>query len=203
MGGLVFGVIQGSLELLNSSHVRERDKALLRSIMVGGVWNGFSLAGLGVSLFHVDSVVLPMVMVIWFGNVPSLLLLRFVKILNFLISLERLRLSGPDVCWLPMLSGVNGASPWAADASESACYMVEVALGRYSSDLLAGWVPSDEYVEVEAASSMPDHPNVWTDGASSLIRLLVSHQQVLGSLPTSQRTAGVVVGWSCGWCSSG
>ena len=23
--------------------------------------------------------------------------------------------------WLPMLSGVNGASPWAVDASESAC----------------------------------------------------------------------------------
>ena len=32
----------GSLQLLNSTHVRERDKALLRSVMVGGVWNGFS-----------------------------------------------------------------------------------------------------------------------------------------------------------------
>ena len=31
----------GSLQLLNSSHVRERDKALLRSVMFGGVWNGF------------------------------------------------------------------------------------------------------------------------------------------------------------------
>ena len=27
-----------------SSHVRERDKALLRAIMVGGVWNGFLLS---------------------------------------------------------------------------------------------------------------------------------------------------------------
>ena len=36
--------IHGSLQLFNSSHVRERDKALLRSIMVGGVWNGFLLA---------------------------------------------------------------------------------------------------------------------------------------------------------------
>ena len=35
--------VHGSLQLLNSSHVRERDKALLRSIMVGGVWNGFLL----------------------------------------------------------------------------------------------------------------------------------------------------------------
>ena len=35
--------VHGSLQLLNSSHVRERDKALLRSIMVGCVWNGFLL----------------------------------------------------------------------------------------------------------------------------------------------------------------
>ena len=36
--------IHGSLQLLlNSSHVRERDKGLLRSIMVGGVWNGLLL----------------------------------------------------------------------------------------------------------------------------------------------------------------
>ena len=41
--------------------------------------------------------------------------------------------------WLPMLSGVNGASPWAADSSESAGYLVEVALGRYSSGLVAEW----------------------------------------------------------------
>ena len=37
--------IHGSLQLLNSSHVRERDKALLRTVMVGGVWNGFLLGG--------------------------------------------------------------------------------------------------------------------------------------------------------------
>ena len=37
------GVSYGSLQLLNSSHVRERDKALLRSVMVGGVWNEFLL----------------------------------------------------------------------------------------------------------------------------------------------------------------
>ena len=68
-------------------------------------------------------------------------------------------------CWLPMLSGVNGASPWAADACESAGYLVEVALKQYSSDLSAGWGPSDEFDEAGAASSMLDHPNVWTDGS--------------------------------------
>ena len=67
--------------------------------------------------------------------------------------------------WLRLLSGVNRASPWSADASEGACYMVEVALGRYSSNLLAEWGPSDGYDVVEVASSMPDHTNVWTDGS--------------------------------------
>ena len=75
-----------SLQLLNSSHVRERDNALLRGVMVGGVWNGFLLDRSGVSLFLVGSVVLLIVMVISFGNVPFLLLLRFVKVLNFMIS---------------------------------------------------------------------------------------------------------------------
>ena len=42
---LVHAVRDGAfpLQLLNSSHVRERDKALLRSIIVGGVWNGLLL----------------------------------------------------------------------------------------------------------------------------------------------------------------
>ena len=66
--------------------------------------------------------------------------------------------------WLPMLSGVNGASPWAVDASESASYLVEVALGRYSSGLIAEWTLSDEFEHARVASSLPDHPAVWTDG---------------------------------------
>ena len=35
--------VHGSLQLLHFSHVRERDKALLRNVMVGGVWNGMLL----------------------------------------------------------------------------------------------------------------------------------------------------------------
>ena len=68
--------------------------------------------------------------------------------------------------WLPMLSGVNGACPWAADASESAGYLVDVALGRYSSGLITEWSPPDWFNEVGALSLMPDHSNVWTDGSS-------------------------------------
>ena len=36
--------IYGSRELLVSSHVRERDKMLLRAFLSGGVWNGFLLS---------------------------------------------------------------------------------------------------------------------------------------------------------------
>ena len=36
--------IRCSLQLHNSSHVRDRDKGLLRSVLVGGVWNGFLLS---------------------------------------------------------------------------------------------------------------------------------------------------------------
>ena len=79
--------ICGSLQLLHSSHVRDRDKGLLRSILVGGVWNGFLLSRvLGQSVpcrfcgapdndGH-----------LFLGNVPLLLLLRYVKILSFMIS---------------------------------------------------------------------------------------------------------------------
>ena len=81
LGGPLLDV-RGSLQLLNSSHVRERGKALLRSIMVGGVWNGFFLNKVG----RLPVPLLLMVMVISFGNVPFLLLLRFVKILSFMIS---------------------------------------------------------------------------------------------------------------------
>ena len=70
-----------------------------------------------------------------------------------------------------MLSGVNGASPWAVDASESGAYLVEVALGRHSSGLIAEWSPSDEFDHDIAVSSMPEHPNVWTDGSLVLDRV--------------------------------
>ena len=35
--------LKGSLQLLSASHLRERDRGLLRGILSGGVWNGFLL----------------------------------------------------------------------------------------------------------------------------------------------------------------
>ena len=63
-----------------------------------------------------------------------------------------------------MLSGAN-------DASESAAYMVEVALGRYSSNLITDWDISLDVDHDDAAASLTDHPNVWTDGSLVLDRV--------------------------------
>ena len=70
-----------------------------------------------------------------------------------------------------MLSGVNGASPWAIDATESAAYLVEVALGRYSSGLITEWDLSGDFDHDDAAASLTDHPDVWTDGSLVLDRV--------------------------------
>ena len=70
--------------------------------------------------------------------------------------------------WLPMLSGVNGASPWAADASESAFYLVESALGQYSSGLVSEWSLPDGFDVDEVSTRMPDSPKVWSDGGMVL-----------------------------------
>ena len=105
-------VIVGTLQLLTSSHVREteREKALLRGVLLGGVWNGFLLGSCVDSLFHAGSVVAQMVTGIFCGNALFLLLLRSVKILSFMVSWEWIRVIGFWCLlwhgWLPLLSGV-------------------------------------------------------------------------------------------------
>ena len=41
--------------------------------------------------------------------------------------------------WLPLLSGINGGSPWAQTPAEGAVNLLECALGRYSSGQLTEW----------------------------------------------------------------
>ena len=41
--------------------------------------------------------------------------------------------------WLPLLSGVNGSSPWAGSRRKGASHLLESALGRYSSYALTEW----------------------------------------------------------------
>ena len=41
--GVEFADLKGSLQLLNSTHLRDRYKMVLRAILYGRVWNGFLL----------------------------------------------------------------------------------------------------------------------------------------------------------------
>ena len=95
---------------------------------------------------------------------------------------------------LPMLSGVNGASPWAVDASESAAYLLEVALGRYSSGLISDWIPSDVFDHDMAASSLSDHPDVWTDGSLVLDHLTGVSSSGSGFFAHRLNISGGIVG---------
>ena len=175
--------VHGSLQLLDSSRVRERDNALLRSIMVGGVWNGLLLG-------RVRSQAVPCRFcgapdndghLFWDCPFPPLVEIRESTEFHDLMSLDKA--SWPWCLlwhgWLPMLSGVNGASPWVVDASEIAAYLLEVALGRYSSGLVSEWVPSGDFDRDMAASSLPDHPDVWTDGSLVLDHLCLSGRACL------------------------
>ena len=164
--------IPGSLQLLNSSHVRDRDKGLLRSIMVGGVWNGFLLS-------RVKGQPVPCRFcgcpdndghLFWECTFPPLVEIRENPEFHDLMREDKAHWSRCLLwhCWLPMLCGVNGASPWAADASESAFYFVEAALGRYSSGLVSEWSLPYDFDAGEVSARMPDSPDVWSDGSMVL-----------------------------------
>ena len=161
--------VHGSLQLLNSSHVRDRDKGLLRSIMVGGVWNGYLLG-------EVRGQPVPCRFcgapdndghLFWECTFPPLVEIRENPESHDLMRMDKAH--WPRCLlrhgWLPMLSGVNGVSPWAADASDSAFYLVETALGRYSSGLVSEWSLPDGFDADEVSARMPDAPKVWSDGS--------------------------------------
>ena len=111
--------VHGSLQLFNTSHVRERDKALLRS----GVWNGLLLG-------RVRGQAVPCRLCGEHGvghlfgecTFPPLVEIRENPEFHDLMRMDKAHWPRCLLWhgWLPMLSGVNGASPWAASASESA-----------------------------------------------------------------------------------
>ena len=106
----------------DSSHVRERDKALLRSIMVGGVWNGFLLGRIRSQHTPCRFCGAPD------GDGHLFWECTFPPLVEILESPEFHDLMREDKAhwprcllwhgWLLLLSGVNWASPWAADASQ-------------------------------------------------------------------------------------
>ena len=141
--------VHGSLQLLHSSHVRERDKALLRSVMVGGVWNGLLLG-------RVRSQVIPCRFcggtdgdghLFWECPYPPLVGIR----------------ENPE--FHDLMAGIGGESPWAVGTDDAAVYMLESALGSYSSDNIQGWDVPNSVDWDSAADRVPPSPDVWTDGS--------------------------------------
>ena len=98
--------IAGSLQLLHSPHVRERDKALLRAVMVGGSGMDFFSVMPGEKSFRAASAVSSMGMGIFFGNVHTPLWFKFVKILTITIWPRGIKVIGLCVC-----SGMAGCLP--------------------------------------------------------------------------------------------
>ena len=161
--------VHGSLQLLNSSHVRDRDKGFLRSIMVGGMWNGYLLGKVREQLVPCGFCGAPDNdgHLFWECPFPPLVEIRENPEFHDLMRMDKAHWPRCLLWhgWLPMLTGVNGASPWAADASESAGYLVETALGRYSPGLVSEWSLPDDFDADEVSTRMPDAPMVWSDGS--------------------------------------
>ena len=161
--------IHGSLQLLNSSHVRERDKGLLRSVMVGGVWNGFLLGRIRNQAVPCRFCGVPDHdgHLFWECTFPPLVEIRENPEFHDLMRMDKAHWPRCLLWhgWLPMLSGCNGVSPWAGNAFEGARYLVETALGGYSSRLLCDWGPPYGFDPAAVSCIVPDHTNVWTDGS--------------------------------------
>ena len=170
LGSVEFADFKGSLQLLNSSHLRERDKMLLRAILCGGVWNGFLLG-------KAKKEDVPCrfcgkegwVMDIYFGSVLFPPFSMYVNYLSLPSSCHLDRSRWPRCLlwhgWLPGLNGLLGNKPWALSFGELASFHLESCLGSYPVDFSDAWTPPDYWDADDIALEMPDHPNIWTDGS--------------------------------------
>ena len=139
----VFGVwnlldLKGSLQLLNSTHLRDRDKMLLRAILCGRVWNGFLLGNArkedvpcrfcgkkdGDGHLFCEC------------SFPPLQHVRDLPEFSFLMSLNRSRWPRCLLWhgWLPGLNGMLNDKPWALSFGELASFHLERCLGAYPVD---------------------------------------------------------------------
>ena len=164
-----FADFQGSLQLLTSSHLRERDKMLLRAILCGCVWNGFLLGkakkedvpcrfcGKKDGDGHL----------FWECTFTSLQHVRDLPEFAYLMSLDR---SNWPRCllwhgWLPGLSGISDKDPWATSFGDLASFHLERCLGAYPLDFASCWTPPDYWDADDIALEMSEYPNIWTDGS--------------------------------------
>ena len=123
-----FGLdLYGSHQLLVSSHLRERDKMLLRAILSGGVWNGFLLGKVKKKKTFLVGFVVRLIMMTF---------LHFVELRNspeFLPPFSKDRTNWPRCLlwhgWLPWLTSRTVGTPWAIASSDLASSYLENAFG--------------------------------------------------------------------------
>ena len=167
-----FADFQGSLQLPTSSHLRERDKMLLRAILCVGEgrrWNGFLLGkakkedvpcrfcGQRDGDGHL----------FWECTFPSLRRVRDLSEFATLMSFNR---SNWPRCllwhgWLLGLSCIRDRDPWASSFWDLAFGNLERCLGAYPVDISGSWTPPDYWDAAHIALEMSQHPNIWTDGS--------------------------------------
>ena len=164
--------IHGSHQLLVSSHLRERDKMLLRAILSGGVWNGFLL-----SKAKKEDITCR------FCGAPDndghlfweCTFLPFVELRNnpeFLPLMNRDRTNWPRCLlwhgWLPGLTSRSSGSPWAVASSDLASHNLEQALGPHPLSTHSTWHPFCMVDDVPSRETIP-HLDVETAGAGAFV----------------------------------
>ena len=161
--------IAGSLQLLHAPHVRERDKALLRSHMVGGVWNGFLLG-------HARGEIVPCRFCgeadgdgHLFWECPHSPLVQIRENPEFHDLMQRDKRTWPRcLLWHGWLPALDIRENWATGPHTLATSVIESRLGGFVSEDLNGWTSTAEWLAGVRAGALCAHPDVWTDG--SLVR---------------------------------
>ena len=162
-------IFKALLQLLTSSHLRERDKMLLRAILCGVFGTDSFLARPRRKMF-------PVVFcgkrdgdghLFWECTFLHLLHVRDLPEFATLMSLRPQQLARCLLWhgWLPGLNCVGERDPWAASFGDLACCKLESRLGAYPSDASAFWAPPEYWDADDIALEMSDTPNIWTDGS--------------------------------------
>ena len=157
---------RGSAQLLFSSHLRDRDKALLRGSLSGGVWNGFLLGKV-----HGENVPCRFCgapdgdgHLFWDCSFPPLVVIRDSPEFHDIVSLGRAFWPGCVLWhgWLPALSGSDFGCPWAGDVADAASKRLEVALGSYVEE---GRHAQHDFLIGGDRRELAAAPDVWSDGS--------------------------------------
>ena len=156
----------GSLQLLHAPHVRERDKALLRSIMVGGVLNGILLG-------HARGEIVPCIRWGWsplLGMSSPLPLVQIRENPEFHGLIQKDKRTWPRcLLWQGWLHALDGAGGWAVGPDRVSGNVLENCLGGYRMHGLDAWAGSQQFATGTSSGVLAADPDVRPDGCPTEI----------------------------------